>query len=117
MPWELLQCDDRVDCFLEEVGVAAEARIRRDLRTLASKGNQLRFPKTDSLGDGIFELRTRLGTDIYRNIFIFKQQYIIILESFHKKSQKTPLQNIANAKARRRQIDVGSITPEGFATN
>ena len=117
MPWQLLQCDDRVDRFLAEVGVAAETRIRRDLRNLASKGNELRFPKTDSLGGGLFELRTILGTNIYRNIFIFRGAIIIILESFHKKSQKTPKLNMDNAKSRRKQIDVGRITPAGFTAH
>ncbi|MBC9034312.1 type II toxin-antitoxin system RelE/ParE family toxin [Sphingomonas sp. JC676] len=111
MAWLLLQCDNRVDAFLLEVGVAAEARLRRDLRTLASKGNALRYPKTDSLGDGLFELRTEVATNIYRNIFIFRGSVIIVLESFQKKTPKTPKRHLDAAKSRRDQIDAGTIFP------
>ncbi|WP_375293476.1 type II toxin-antitoxin system RelE/ParE family toxin [Novosphingobium sp. G106] len=96
------------------MGLAAETRLLRDLRNLASKGNALRYPKTDSLGDGLFELRTDLGSNIYRNIFIFRGGAIIILESFQKKTQKTPQRHLDNARARRDQIDPGGLRPEPY---
>ena len=79
MPWTLLQCDGRVDAFLKVVGVRAEVRLLRHLRRLSIEGNALRFPDTDSLGDGLFELRTAVGSDIYRNIFILILIYINFL--------------------------------------
>lgn len=99
--WRLLQCDGRVDVFLAEIGVAAEARVLRDLRRLEEKGYQLRLPHTDSLGDGLFELRTRHAGMIYRNIFMFIDGDIVILDSFIKKTQKTPKHNLDAAKERR----------------
>lgn len=111
LAWTLLQCDSRVDSFLKLVGVAAETRLLRDLRSLAQKGNKLRYPKTDSLGDGLFELRTDHGSNTYRNIFIFRGHQIIIVESFQKKKKKTPKHHLDIAKTRRNKIDVGGIEP------
>jgi len=55
---------------------------------------------------------------IYRNIFIFRgTKIIIIVESFTKKTQKTPQQNINLAKKRRDEIDQGGIEPQGIEIN
>ena len=48
--------------------------------------------------DGLYEIRVRHGSDIFR-IFCFFDQHklIILLNGFQKKSQKTPRQEIALA--------------------
>jgi len=103
-----------VDQFLGDIGVAAGARVIRDLKKLEERGNRLRYPHTDSLGDGLLQLRTSHGGLIYRNIFIFRGSNIVILESFEKKTQKTPASHIKIAKQRRNEIDAAAITPEGI---
>ena len=55
------------------------------------------------LEDGIYEIRVKVGSDIYR-IFCFSEegQVIILLHAFQKKSQKTPRRYIQQAKKLRR---------------
>lgn len=82
----------------------------RDLRKLRDQGNALRPPATDSLGDGLFELRTGFDGNIFRHIFMFyDDRQIIILESFVKKQQKTPQKHIEIAKERRSLVYSGGI--------
>ena len=50
------------------------------------------------LRDGIFELRTEWGGNIYRAFFIFDDGNVVMLfNGFQKKSQKTPPQEIDKA--------------------
>ena len=58
---------------------------------LENYGNELREPYSKHLGDGIFELRCKLGTDITRVLYFFivgKKE--VLTNGFIKKSQKTP---------------------------
>lgn len=107
MAWTLLQYGTRVDDMLSEIGVAAQVRVIRALRRLQVEGNGLRFPKTRSLGDGLFELRTDCGAETFRHIFIFRGPIIVIVEAFRKKTQKTPLRNMERAKDARDKYDAG----------
>ena len=48
--------------------------------------------------DGIYELRTEYGGNIYRVFFIFDEGEIVVLfNGFQKKTQKTPLNEIEKA--------------------
>ncbi|MFZ4833162.1 type II toxin-antitoxin system RelE/ParE family toxin [Rouxiella sp. Mn2063] len=54
----------------------------------------LREPDSEPLGEGLFEIRT-MGTDISRGIWVYhKNNSIIILRVFIKKSPKTPAEEI-----------------------
>lgn len=57
-----------------------------------------------SLGNGIWEIRSRLDNRIARTLFIFHQNTIILLHGFIKKTQKTPANEIELAKKRARKI-------------
>ena len=48
--------------------------------------------------DGLFEIRVQVGSDIFR-IFCFfdRGQLIVLANGFHKKTQKTPKQEIEKA--------------------
>ena len=48
--------------------------------------------------DGIYELRTEYGGNIYRVFFIFDEgQIVVLFNGFQKKSQKTPENEIEKA--------------------
>lgn len=65
----------------------------------AERGNLLRYPETDDLGDGIFELRTSLGSDMERTLFFYAEHRVIVItHGFIKKTRKTPRQEIERAK-------------------
>lgn len=50
-------------------------------------------PLVDSLGDGLWEIRTRLSDTIARTIFFERDQAIVLLHGFIKKTKKTPPQD------------------------
>lgn len=58
-------------------------------------------PLVDHLGDGIWEIRSRLGNRIARTLFIEVDQEIVLLHGFIKKTQQTPKQDLELAKKRR----------------
>jgi phage-related protein len=48
--------------------------------------------------DGLFEIRVQQGSDVFRMFCFFDQgQLIVVANGFHKKSQKTPKQEIEKA--------------------
>ncbi|MEI3028206.1 MAG: type II toxin-antitoxin system RelE/ParE family toxin [Ruminococcus sp.] len=66
---------------------------------LEIRGNELREPFSKHIEDGIFEIRNKVGYDITRIFYFFViGQKIILTNGFIKKSQKTPIAEIALAK-------------------
>ena len=62
--------------------------------------SQDRLPKkfVKLVRDGIYELRTEYGGNIYRVFFIFDEGEIVVLfNGFQKKTQKTPQNEIGKA--------------------
>ena len=57
--------------FLNTLEVKLRAKAFRDLKLLEEKGTELRLPYSEHLDDGIFELRTKQGTNIIRNLYFF----------------------------------------------
>jgi len=57
--------------------------------------------------DGIYEIRIKFGTNIFR-IFCFfeKDKIIVIMNGFQKKSQKTPINEIKKAIKIKKEYDV-----------
>lgn len=85
--------------FLESVDVKMWAKITGLMKVLQDKGPNLREPYTKSLGDGIFELRAKQGSNISRVLFFFYiGGRIIITNGFIKKGPKTPRSELELAK-------------------
>ena len=85
--------------FLQSTPPKMRAKILRDLDLLEEYGNRLREPYSKHLHEGIFELRTKLASDITRTLyFFFDGNNIIITHGFVKKSDKTPPAEIERAK-------------------
>ena len=60
-------------------------------------------PLVDNLGDGIWEVRSRLGNRIARTLFAVVDEEIVLLHGFIKKQQKTPHNELDLAKKRKKQ--------------
>jgi phage-related protein len=60
-------------------------------------------PLVDNLGDGIWEVRSRLDNRIARTLFVMVDQEIVLLHGFIKKQQKTPQDGLELAKKRKKQ--------------
>ena len=60
-------------------------------------------PLVDHLGEGIWEVRSRLHNRIARTLFAMVDQEIVLLHGFIKKSQKTPADELVLASKRKKQ--------------
>lgn len=101
--------------FINTLEVKLRAKVFRDLKLLEEKGNELRLPYSENLGDGFFELRTIQGNNIVRNLYFFVVgKKIIITHGFKKKTQKTPPEEITKAKNYRE--DYKKRNPENGGT-
>ena len=73
-------------------------------------GPNLGKPHTEYLGHKLFEIRAKGKEGIGRSIFCYenkKNNEIVILRSFIKKTQKTPKKEIDIALKRKKEIDNG----------
>ena len=91
-----------VEDWMNSLEPKMRAKLIAMLELLEEKGNALRKPYTESLGDGLFELRVIQGNNISRALFFFYiDQRIIVTNGFIKKQRKTPESEIQLAKERR----------------
>ncbi|OZA10950.1 MAG: hypothetical protein B7Y05_15895 [Polynucleobacter sp. 24-46-87] len=73
--------------------------IGTDIKTVQI-GWPLGMPLVDHIGNGIWEVRTRLTNQISRILFIIENSQMILLHGFIKKTPKTPKQDIELAEDR-----------------
>jgi len=90
--------------FLLGLDKKMRAKMLRTVELLSHNGPELREPYSKSLGDGIFELRAKVGSDISRVLYFFVVEgKIILTNGFIKKTSKTPPEEIAKAKRYRNE--------------
>ena len=73
--------------------------IGEDVKTL-QLGWPIGMPLARKMDEGLWELRSNLGSGIARVFFTIYQSDIVLLHGFTKKSQKTPANELALAKRR-----------------
>ena len=89
--------------FLDSLDDKMNAKLVGLMELLEEKGNELREPYSASLGDGIFELRCKLGSNITRALYFFYAgRHIVVTNGFIKKTKKAPQSEIKLAKQRRK---------------
>lgn len=85
--------------FILSLDTKMQAKVLRTVSLLREAGPSLREPYSKSLSDGIFEIRTKFGSDITRVLYFFViGKKIILTNGFIKKTQKTPPAEIELAK-------------------
>ena len=87
------------EAFMETLTVKEQEKVQYGLLLLKTQG---RLPKkfVKFIRDGIFELRTEFGGNIFRVFFIFDEGEIVVLfNGFQKKTQKTPQREIQHAQS------------------
>lgn len=68
-------------------------------------GPSLGRPHTAPLGDGLFEIKAKGREGISRSLFCtLKDQEIVILHSFVKKTQKIPKKHMEMARKRMKEV-------------
>lgn len=85
--------------FLLSLNKKMRAKMLDMIVLLENNGNELREPYSKSVGNGLFELRAKVGTDISRVLYFFYvDRCIVLTNGFIKKTQKTPREVIERAK-------------------
>lgn len=75
--------------FLDSLDLKMRAKTLRMIMLLEQNGNDLKEPYSKFLGDGIYELRVKQGTNIVRILYFFMVgRRIIVTNGFVKKTQK-----------------------------
>ena len=89
--------------FILSLDAKMQAKMFRELELLETFGNELREPHSKPLGDGIYEIRAKVTSDITRVLYFFVvNKKIILTNGFVKKTQKTPDSEITLAKKYRK---------------
>ena len=82
-----------------------QARVLRTIKLLSENGTMFREPYSKHLVDGIFEIRSKVGTNISRVLYFFVVgRKIVLTNGFTKKTQKTPKSEIELAKKYRNEF-------------
>ena len=85
--------------FLDSLDIKMRQKMLRSIQALQDMGISLRMPLSESLDDGIFELRAKTGTNISRVMYFFVVgDRAVLTHGFIKKTQKTPPREIKRAK-------------------
>lgn len=90
--------------FLDGLPEKPLGKIFRDIETLAKHPHDLREPYAKHLEGSLWELRTRFSTNVYRIIYCIRDEKIILLHGFVKKTQKTPLRDLEIARRRYKEL-------------
>ena len=97
--YEMTNGEVPVENFMQSLDIKMKAKLTGLIEILSEYGPQLREPYSKSLGNGIFELRGKVGNNITRVLYFFYYNGIIVLTNgFVKKSMKTPSKEIMKAK-------------------
>jgi len=74
------------------------------IKTLRQEG-KLEYPEARKMAENLFEIRV-VYEGLYRAFYAYiKNDYIVLLHFFQKKTQKTPLKNLKLAQQRLKQYD------------
>ena len=77
--------------FLLSLDIKMRAKMMRTITLLEDNGTRLREPHSKALGDGLFELRAKIGSNISRIIYFYVHgKKAILTNGFVKKSNETP---------------------------
>ena len=91
--------------FILSLDKKMQAKVLRTVALLREEGPFLREPYSKALDDGIFEIRTKFGSDITRVLYFFViGKRVILTNGFIKKTQKTPKSEIERAKQYRKDF-------------
>lgn len=104
MSWKI-QFYDGVDESILAMPPKIQARMIKLLELMEKHGANLGPPHTESMGNGLFEIRAKAQEGIGRGLFCYWQgKTIIVLHAFVKKSQKTPKGELSLAKKRQKEV-------------
>lgn len=103
--YETIKGKSPVEDFIKSLTEDTQDKFIYKKELLEEFGPQLRFPHTDNIGKGIFELRFKGKEGQVRVLFFFfYKKQIILTHGFVKKTQKTPKKEIEIAEQRKKEF-------------
>lgn len=103
--YETIEGRSPVEEFIESLDEGTQDRFLLKKQLLQDLGPQLRYPHTDHIEEGIFELRFKGKVGQIRVLFFFFYgKRIIFSHGFVKKTEKTPRREIEIAKKRKKDF-------------
>ncbi|MBS5450044.1 MAG: type II toxin-antitoxin system RelE/ParE family toxin [Coriobacteriia bacterium] len=92
-----------VRVFLDALDAKMRAKVLGRIELLEELGAHLTMPYARHLGNGIYELRTVLGSNITRVLYFFMMgDRAVLTHGFVKKTQKTPRSELERAEQLRK---------------
>lgn len=108
MTWEIHFYNDRVYQETKKWPVGIYADFLRLVKLLEEHGADMRMPHSRAMGNGLFELRCKGREGIGRVFYCtLIGRQIVILHSFIKKTQETPVAELATAQKRLKGLKNG----------
>ena len=90
--------------FYYSMNEKLRAKTSRTIQLLKNNGSELREPYSKKLDDGIYELRTKQGSDISRGFYFFMIGHrIVFTNGYIKKRQKVDKTQLELAKKYRKE--------------
>jgi len=106
--WTIQFFNERVQKDINKWPVGIYADFLRITELMVEHGADLKMPISKALGKGLFELRCQGKEGIGRVLYCtMVNREIILLHSFIKKTQKTPIHELEIAKRRMKEIQHG----------
>ncbi len=106
MTWKIEFYNASVEEAILKMPPKIQARMIKLLELIEKHGANLGPPHTDSMGDGLFEIRAKAQEWIGRSLYCYmKGKHIIVLHAFIKKSNKIPKSELDLAKKRKAEIE------------
>jgi hypothetical protein len=97
--WRLLQYNGAYDRLMNECDLALQDAIKARLAQVLLKGNGASYPITESLGDGLFEVRARARKVRVRLLFGFlPEKRIVVVWGGTKDQRRLPPSTIQAAR-------------------
>lgn len=105
MKWKIRFYSDKVEKETLEFPAGILANFLHVAEMIEEFGSALGKPYTAPMGDGLFEIRAKGKEGIGRSLYCtVAGKEIIILNSFIKKTQKTPKKELDLAKKRMKEV-------------
>jgi len=105
MSWTISFFNRKVEAETLAFPTGILANFLHIVEMIEEYGPDIGMPHTAPMGNGLFEIRAKGKEGIGRALFcIDKGKVIIILHSFIKKKQKTPVQELDKARRRMKEL-------------
>ena len=105
MTYQLLFFNESVQADIQEWPTQIFASFVRIAEQIEVSGPNLGLPYTKAMGGGLFEIRARGSAGIGRAFFCcVKEQKILVLHGFIKKTKKTPRRELRLAVKRMKEV-------------